>query len=785
MTLLAASGAPSAEESFPLTADGSVQLHSGESKGESRRMMKQVALVVMSACLVGTALFLAQPSLHKSSNIRGRVSTQLYEESASQVVDCQIPEGDKSMVMLMSTAVETTSALNAFTSMVKKLPSVTDKSNPFKGLKVLLIIDASMMKNSFWDATNPNFAKDLALNYQKLKSSGNGIHIQPEMVEEWTNGYEGLDGGWAYDNSKPKVGLGGIGLDEDAFERVSILDLCASQEEAKALFQLQSQNIKPSTPIGPISDAHPCISKFRALLDDTDVIFANGGNPDLYGFVLTRFAPQVGQLIKERVQDGSLLYMGRSAGAMAASQDFASTYEPNPLLLETLLHGDSSGLGLAGQCSLRPHYKNLLWNIATRVTTRAKGQVAVLANNGEGLACDHGKCSMVGKNDSPDIFDSSEEHLDRIYAAYKQAYEHRASSEVDWHTPAEPVPPACHLSGSKALVMLASDGLQSEDAKAAFQALVQELPTEAPAAPAAPAAGLQGLKVLVLQDAGFLTSAFWDAANADFANPAGVNHIAAGMQTDVELVRQATDGFVGMDAGLVSCTECPSGLGGVGDMGFGAITHLSVLDLCASDEQKRALFQLQSKSVRLQTPLKLTEDHECMPELKRRLAEAAVVVVNDGNPDLLAFAYNKFAPSFGQMIRDRVRDESLVFLGRGAGAMVGGQNFALTTKPKALLLQDLLQSNTEGMQLAGQCAVLPGWEDEMKLWDMSLTLLDHAMGGQIDTIGLHHGSALVCSKGTCEIRGAVRRRGMSQLDEPSTRPGRIDEALADAFSKTS
>ena len=37
-------------------------------------------------------------------------------------------------------------------------------------------------------------------------------------------------------------------------------------------------------------------------------------------------------MIADRVRSGRLLYMGRSAGAMAASVDLGYTYEPMPLL---------------------------------------------------------------------------------------------------------------------------------------------------------------------------------------------------------------------------------------------------------------------------------------------------------------------------------------------------------------------------------------------------------------------------------------------------------------------
>lgn len=70
-----------------------------------------------------------------------------------------------------------------------------------------------------------------------------------------------------------------------------------------------------------------------------------------------KFAPMLGDLIASRVRSGQLVYLGRSAGAMVGSSDFAYSYEPMPLLLEELLEGDTKGLALAGRCVARPHYE--------------------------------------------------------------------------------------------------------------------------------------------------------------------------------------------------------------------------------------------------------------------------------------------------------------------------------------------------------------------------------------------------------------------------------------------
>jgi len=708
-----------------------------------------------------------------------------YATSIAEVTNCEIPtEFEQSMVILASTAIESTAALSAFTSMVRKLPLAKPLAHPpvlFKGLKVLLLEDAGILKRSFWSSQDENFENPKAINYEKM-AARSGFSLDPAMVEAWTNGFQGLDGGWSYDN-REDVGLGGIGFDRDDFTYVSIFDLCATQEQAKAIFLLQSQRVLPSVPM-VVSPGNPCLEKFKAMLGQASIVFANGGNPDFLGYVLKRFAPELGQAIADRVQSGSILYQGRSAGAMAASRDFAMTYEPSPLLAEILLDGDTAGLSLAGKCSLRPHASQNLWNIPSNVFGYAVGHTVVRVANGDGLYCDHGTCRVVGKTSraESDAFAESGLHLERVVEAYRFAYNGFHPPRPNFVSSSTPETPNCRLvlSGKKPLVALASSGLEDPDAKEAFRSLVRALPTKDYAD------GKQnlfaGLKVLILDDAAFLSDSFWNPLNADFANPDALTYVKSGMLTSPEDVSEFTDGYSGLDPGWITDVECAGSCGGVGDFGFdiGAFARVSAFDICATMEQKKALFQLQVRGVLPQVDMTVAGS-DCIKQFRAMLEEASILIASSGNPDLLGFVYKIFAPSLGEEIVARVNSGSLTFLGLGAAAMAFGHNFAATASPRPSL-QKLLKGSMDGLKLAGQCAVIPGWDEEKRLWDITSSLFEDAINA-VDMIGLPDGAVLLCKAQTCEIRGSARSRPERALDGPDT-PGAHRGRLVDVMSAT-
>lgn len=506
-------------------------------------MMSSVLLLTLAIIYVADAEHVDDAAMlaaseHEQLMLAEDGPVELQESWIPEVVDCQVTGKDQhSLVILLSTTLQGPLAVNTFQNMIRKLPGVSDSQ-----LKVLLLEDAGLLKSSFWDSNDPNFGQKQGLNYEKIKSR-TGMKISVEKVKEWTKGFQGLDGGWTADHAVDET-LSRLFARED-FSYHSIFDSCASEAQAQALFDLQAQHVVPKVDMTVDAD-HPCVHEFRNILDQVSIILANGGNPDLLGFVWRSFAPEIGRMISERVRAGRLLYMGRSAGAMAASADFAYSYEPMPMLEEVLLKGDTSGLALAGSCSLRPHYGNQIWNIPARALAKARGQVGVLTPNGVGLACDQGQCFMVGPKpqQGPDIFQSPGSHLLRIYKAYEFAYKDYRPPRPNLVKSCRPQAPQCEGSGlsNTSLVMLGS-GEMGRDAQEAFQTLLREVhPSQRFKARS---------KVLVLDDAALLTRSFWDSSDLDFSRPNVLNYIKAGLSTNVELVREATDGFAAMDEGWI------------------------------------------------------------------------------------------------------------------------------------------------------------------------------------------------------------------------------------------
>ncbi|CAE7909354.1 unnamed protein product [Symbiodinium sp. KB8] len=749
----------------------------------------RIVTVALSLVLIlGVVLFEGRPRAaisrisHRTTE-SDEIEAYVSELPNAEVVECHLTrEHQRSLVMLASTALESPAAMRKFVAMVRKLPGKTEADPPslFSGLKVLFLEDAGLLKSSFWNPADANFNNSAGLNYQKM-ASRSGLRLNPKMISAWTNGFSGLDGGWSYDNGAD-VGIGGIGFDASDFTYASIFDLCATEQQAQALFELQSKHIVPWTPM-VVDSQHPCIAKFEAMLSQVSIVFANGGNPDLLGFVLMKFAPQLGEMIKRRVQNGELLYMGRSAGAMAASRDFAMTYEPNPMLAETLLDGSTDGLSLAGSCALRPHASKKLWNVPGDVFGHAAGQQTVRVANGDGLFCDQGHCVVAGKTSrsEPDAFSTSKMHLERVVEAYRHVYRGYRPKRPNLVESSMPERPNCRLvlSGKKPLVALASSGLEAPDAREAFDSLVRDLPpTEA-----STTNHYQGLKVLVLDDGALLTTSFWNSLDQDFANPNAINYVKTGIRLSPETVRLLTNGFSGLSPGWVLNAECSGACGGLGDFGFddGAFTHASAFDMCATFQQKEALFRLQSQGLEPEVDMTVETNSPCIEQFYTLLEQASVLVASSGNADLLGYVYRIFAPQFGEKIVQRVQQGSLIFLGLGAGAMAFGENFAAAATSPAL--QTLLKGDLQGLKLAGQCAVIPGWDSSELLWDLTSSLFQDAMQN-VDIVGLPDGALLLCRRQSCEIRGSVRQRPARVLDgpdSPGTHRGRLADVMAKVF----
>ena len=108
---------------------------------------------------------------------------------------------------------------------------------------------------------------------------------------------------------------------------------------------------------------------------------------------------------RTRVEQGRLVFLGRSAGSMVGGRDISLTSEPNPLLLEYLLPDTGAlhrGLELAGDCTIRPHYASSAWDVVVALSMqmaerRGYASVNVVrVPNEEALQCIGVQCKMIG-----------------------------------------------------------------------------------------------------------------------------------------------------------------------------------------------------------------------------------------------------------------------------------------------------------------------------------------------------------------------------------------------------
>jgi len=351
---------------------------------------------------------------------------------------------DRSLVLLTSSALPNTELKHAFREMVLRLPDSAWKSagsekkklargkevkdnffepDLYGGLRVLILEDAVFLKNSFWNRKNENFGQAMGVNYNTT-----GMATSVDLVRKATQGFHGLDGGWGCDYASSDCGgLGGFGFDKDAFTHISIFDLLASDEMKEAIFKLQSQGkVVLSQPLPKASTSSAAAKRFLELLNSTDVIAVNGGNPDFVKYVFTVFAGELMEKVKARIEEGSLVYLGRSAGAMIGSADVGLTYEPDPVLLDHLNNGKTGGLALAGWCAIRPHYKDdMMWDITTSVYEEAKHLNELRVPNGAGVGCMDAKCKMYGLSEGKSTFQTGDQgsvHLGRINYVLDKAY---------------------------------------------------------------------------------------------------------------------------------------------------------------------------------------------------------------------------------------------------------------------------------------------------------------------------------------------------------------------------
>lgn len=268
----------------------------------------------------------------------------------------------------------------------------------YHGLTTVVLEDPCFLKEAFWNSTHPDFHARGGVNAKTTYMT-----TRNALVREFFG--KGLDGAWCVNStSSLHGGLGTLGLDRDRIHHVSLFDRLAGDDLKRMVFELQTRTLPLDKTFqtalrrllkGHLQNRPQPLADCLALLESADILVVNGGNPDFVNFVLREFAIAFTERMVARVRNGSLVYLGRSAGAMVGSADAGVTFEPSPNLLAALLHKDTKGLGLVGRCAIRPHFK-LLWDLTSNTYGLMKNLTVLRLPDGEGLQCFNLTCRILG-----------------------------------------------------------------------------------------------------------------------------------------------------------------------------------------------------------------------------------------------------------------------------------------------------------------------------------------------------------------------------------------------------
>mmetsp|Transcript_5124 Transcript_5124/g.14268 ORF Transcript_5124/g.14268 Transcript_5124/m.14268 type:complete len:415 (-) Transcript_5124:73-1317(-) len=288
-------------------------------------------------------------------------------------------------------------------------------------LDVVIIEDMCFLKESFWNEDDGHFdvASGVGLNYKLANMTTDVSVVRPFLGK----GY--LDGGWCVNWAADRPGyLGGLGFDPEKVRHLSLWDVLAPEDFKTSIFEREAGGVRliqKATSQNKASSKNVQRDAARQVLTSADVIIVNGGNTDFGSFILQQFAPDLMAPVWRRVAEGSVIFLGDSAGSILGSADIGLTFESGPVLLGVLMNGETRGLGLTGKCAIRPHDKGDTWDLASAVYGALKGLSVVRVSDGNALRCIGAECSIVGVTALPgaSVFSGPEDpRLQRLSRAF-------------------------------------------------------------------------------------------------------------------------------------------------------------------------------------------------------------------------------------------------------------------------------------------------------------------------------------------------------------------------------
>lgn len=379
--------------------------------------------------------------------LRNRQVYHCQENLKPSFFDCSFESAadNNKLMMLLANGMETNALKNEFHGLLQRHPKLA-KGKKTKDLQGLVFWDSCFMKDSVWNkdynlhdlkSGGPGCASweqlrgdratvDIARPFFYAKSRESVLNPTGLLLEDW--GCENMQ------DYLEDLGMQNI-------RPVSLIDMLATPRLKTLLFQVATQRTAGDGLLDPklVTDepiaadvqkeilkeiqkskaaGQAKLAEITAMIQSADVIAFNGGNPDLHAFGLGLVGQEaMKQLFKQKAEAGTVI-TGRSAGGMILSSAIIS-FEPeaaifNHFLFPGDLWKDMTGLGLVGDCALRPHY-NENWYDGSMIYQQKTEQRVARIRNDEGLLCVQGVCIMLeimAKSDADPQFSPGPEATD-------------------------------------------------------------------------------------------------------------------------------------------------------------------------------------------------------------------------------------------------------------------------------------------------------------------------------------------------------------------------------------
>eukprot|EP00931_Biecheleriopsis_adriatica_P116440 TRINITY_DN92078_c0_g1_i1.p1 TRINITY_DN92078_c0_g1~~TRINITY_DN92078_c0_g1_i1.p1 ORF type:complete len:403 (+),score=83.00 TRINITY_DN92078_c0_g1_i1:63-1271(+) len=319
-------------------------------------------------------------------------------------VTCGLEKTSRLLTLASSSGVSGPDIKASLDKMVSALPASKGVAD-YSKLRLLEFYDPCMLKNSFWNTTDPDFQNPTGMNYRKA----NITNLSPDIVEPYFN-YLGpqqqtLDLSYCYNEWTDASVTGGLkDLGFGRHSPASILDFMMEPKDFRTLLRvnLGIEDAQSAKALVEELQTKQVPDALKTLIDEADVVALSGGNPDLIAFVFRAF-PAVADMLTSKLHRGEAVLLGRSAGSMVIGSMGMFSDEPTPEMFSNVLFDSSRSLGLLPKCIIKPHFKTEAHEAYASLLEEASGLHVVRMANEMAFACISGSCLLQGTPRTSDL----------------------------------------------------------------------------------------------------------------------------------------------------------------------------------------------------------------------------------------------------------------------------------------------------------------------------------------------------------------------------------------------